>query len=84
MAGSIVHLWSGHGKWQHYSNSGRDCLRRWFELGEAQVGGARMELYGCHGHYGLDGLGVDGDGAHAAHEHIRRVRYRAAELCLQA
>jgi glutamate carboxypeptidase len=42
-----------------------------FELGEAAVGGASdgnfVAALGCPV---LDGLGVEGDGAHAAHEHI--------------
>lgn len=43
-----------------------------FELGEAQVGGASDgNFLAAMGITVLDGLGVDGDGAHAAHEHIR-------------
>jgi glutamate carboxypeptidase len=42
-----------------------------FELGEAQVGGASDgNFLAALGIPVLDGLGVDGDGAHAAHEHI--------------
>jgi glutamate carboxypeptidase len=42
-----------------------------FELGEAQVGGASDgNFLAAMGITVLDGLGVDGDGAHAAHEHI--------------
>ena len=42
-----------------------------FELGEASVGGASDgNFVGALGVPVLDGLGVDGDGAHAAHEHI--------------
>ena len=42
-----------------------------FELGEAQVGGASDgNFLASMGIPVLDGLGVDGDGAHAAHEHI--------------
>lgn len=42
-----------------------------FELGEAQVGGASDgNFLAAMGVPVLDGLGVDGDGAHAAHEHI--------------
>ena len=42
-----------------------------FELGEAQVGGASDgNFLAAMGIPVLDGLGVDGDGAHAAHEHI--------------
>ncbi len=42
-----------------------------FELGEAQVGGASDgNFMAAMGIPVLDGLGVDGDGAHAAHEHI--------------
>lgn len=42
-----------------------------FELGEAQVGGASDgNFLAAMGIPVLDGLGVDGAGAHAAHEHI--------------
>lgn len=42
-----------------------------FELGEAQVGGASDgNFVAALGVAVLDGLGIDGDGAHAAHEHI--------------
>lgn len=42
-----------------------------FELGEAQVGGASDgNFLAAIGIPVLDGLGVDGDGAHAAHEHV--------------
>lgn len=42
-----------------------------FQLGEAQVGGASDgNFLAALGIPVLDGLGVDGDGAHAAHEHI--------------
>ena len=42
-----------------------------FELGEAQVGGASDgNFLAAMGIPVLDGLGVDGDGAHAAHEHV--------------
>ena len=42
-----------------------------FELGEASVGGASDgNFVGALGVPVLDGLGIDGDGAHAAHEHI--------------
>ena len=42
-----------------------------FELGEAQVGGASDgNFLAALGIPVLDGLGVSGDGAHAAHEHI--------------
>jgi glutamate carboxypeptidase len=42
-----------------------------FELGEAQVGGASDgNFLAGMGIPVLDGLGIDGDGAHAAHEHI--------------
>lgn len=42
-----------------------------FELGEAQVGGASDgNFLAAMGIPVLDGLGVDGDGAHADHEHI--------------
>jgi glutamate carboxypeptidase len=42
-----------------------------YELGEAQVGGASDGNFAAAvGAAVLDGLGVDGDGAHAVHEHI--------------
>jgi len=42
-----------------------------FELGEARVGGASDgNFVGAMGVPVLDGLGIEGDGAHAAHEHI--------------
>ena len=42
-----------------------------YELGEAQVGGASDGNFAAAaGAAVLDGLGVDGDGAHATHEHI--------------
>jgi len=42
-----------------------------FELGEAQVGGASDgNFLAAMGIPVLDGLGIDGDGAHATHEHI--------------
>jgi glutamate carboxypeptidase len=42
-----------------------------FELDEAQVGGASDgNFLASLGIPVLDGLGIDGDGAHAAHEHI--------------
>jgi glutamate carboxypeptidase len=42
-----------------------------FELGEAQVGGASDgNFLAALGIPVLDGLGIDGDGAHATHEHI--------------
>jgi glutamate carboxypeptidase len=42
-----------------------------FELGEASVGGASDgNFVGAMGVPVLDGLGIDGDGAHASHEHI--------------
>jgi len=42
-----------------------------FELGEASVGGASDGNFAAAvGATVLDGLGVEGDGAHAAHEHI--------------
>ena|SRR2546422_1013972 len=42
-----------------------------YELGEAQVGGASDGNFAAAtGTPVLDGLGLDGDGAHAAHEHI--------------
>jgi glutamate carboxypeptidase len=42
-----------------------------FDLGEASVGGASDgNFVAALGVPVLDGLGVQGDGAHAAHEHI--------------
>lgn len=42
-----------------------------FQLGEAQVGGASDGNFAAAaGAAVLDGLGIDGDGAHATHEHI--------------
>ena len=42
-----------------------------FELGETQVGGASDGNFAAAaGATVLDGLGIDGDGAHAVHEHI--------------
>jgi glutamate carboxypeptidase len=42
-----------------------------FDLGEAQVGGASDgNFVAALGVPVLDGLGIEGDGAHAAHEHI--------------
>lgn len=50
----------------------REVARRLdFELGETQVGGASDGNFAAAaGAAVLDGLGIDGDGAHAAHEHI--------------
>jgi glutamate carboxypeptidase len=42
-----------------------------FELGEASVGGASDgNFIAARGTPVLDGLGIEGDGAHAVHEHI--------------
>jgi len=42
-----------------------------YELGETQVGGASDgNFLAAMGIPVLDGLGIDGDGAHAVHEHI--------------
>jgi glutamate carboxypeptidase len=42
-----------------------------YELGEAQVGGASDGNFAAAvGAPVLDGLGINGDGAHANHEHI--------------
>ena len=42
-----------------------------FDLGETQVGGASDGNFAAAaGAPVLDGLGIDGDGAHATHEHI--------------
>jgi glutamate carboxypeptidase len=54
-----------------------------FELGETSVGGASDGNFAAAcGATVLDGLGVEGDGAHAAHEHINasRLAPRAALL----
>src|SRR5436305_1110226 len=54
-----------------------------FELGEASVGGASDGNFAAAvGATVLDGLGVEGDGAHAAHEHIlaERLALRGALL----
>ena len=49
----------------------RVAARLGFELGEAAVGGASDGNFAAAlGVPVLDGLGVDGDGAHATHEHI--------------
>jgi len=50
----------------------RNVARRLeFELGETQVGGASDGNFAAAaGAPVLDGLGIDGDGAHASHEHI--------------
>ena len=58
-----------------------------FELGEASVGGASDGNFAAAcGAPVLDGLGVEGDGAHAAHEHIvaDRVAFRCALLAALA
>jgi glutamate carboxypeptidase len=48
------------------------AARLGFELGECSVGGASDGNFAAALNVPvLDGLGVDGDGAHAAHEHIR-------------
>lgn len=55
-----------------------------FELGEAQVGGASDgNFIAALGVPVLDGLGIDGDGAHAQHEHIISddIASRSALLC---
>lgn len=54
-----------------------------FELGEASVGGGSDgNFVGALGVPVLDGLGIEGDGAHAAHEHIivDNIATRAAML----
>ncbi len=53
-------------------NQARDIAQRLgFELGEVQVGGASDGNFAAAaGAAVLDGLGIDGDGAHATHEHI--------------
>jgi len=54
-----------------YTQAKALALRLGFELGEIQVGGASDGNFAAAaGAAVLDGLGLDGDGAHAAHEHI--------------
>jgi glutamate carboxypeptidase len=54
-----------------YGLAGKIATSIGFELGEAQVGGASDgNFLAAIGIPVLDGLGIDGDGAHAAHEHI--------------
>lgn len=55
-----------------YESARRVAAMLDFELGEASVGGASDGNFAAAcGATVLDGLGIDGDGAHAAHEHIR-------------
>jgi len=54
-----------------YAQAREICSLLDFDLGEASVGGASDgDFVGALGVPVLDGLGVQGDGAHAAHEHI--------------
>jgi glutamate carboxypeptidase len=54
-----------------YSEAYRIAAQLGFELGETQVGGASDGNFAAAtGAAVLDGLGIEGDGAHAAHEHI--------------
>src|SRR6185503_10096274 len=54
-----------------YSQAKSIARRLDFELGETQVGGASDGNFAAAaGAAVLDGLGIDGDGAHAKHEHI--------------
>ena len=54
-----------------YSLAEHIAGRLGFELGEAQVGGASDGNFAAAaGATVLDGLGIEGDGAHAVHEHI--------------
>jgi glutamate carboxypeptidase len=54
-----------------YEQARQIAARIDYELGEAQVGGASDGNFaGAVGAPVLDGLGIDGDGAHATHEHI--------------
>lgn len=56
-----------------YEHARRVAALLGFELGEASVGGASDGNFAAAvGATVLDGLGVAGDGAHAAHEHILR------------
>lgn len=55
-----------------YNHARRVASALDYELGEARVGGASDgNFVAALGVPVLDGLGIDGDGAHAAHEHIR-------------
>jgi glutamate carboxypeptidase len=54
-----------------YAQANALARRLNFELGEIQVGGASDGNFAAAaGAAVLDGLGIDGDGAHATHEHI--------------
>jgi glutamate carboxypeptidase len=54
-----------------YDEAKAIAARIGFELGETQVGGASDGNFAAAaGAAVLDGLGIDGDGAHASHEHI--------------
>jgi glutamate carboxypeptidase len=54
-----------------YKHAREVAARLDFELGETQVGGASDgNFIAALGVPVLDGLGIDGDGAHAEHEHI--------------
>jgi glutamate carboxypeptidase len=54
-----------------YSEAHSIAAQLGFELGETQVGGASDGNFAAAtGAAVLDGLGVNGDGAHAVHEHI--------------
>ena len=54
-----------------YKQAKAVSLQLGFELGETQVGGASDGNFAAAvGAAVLDGLGIDGDGAHATHEHI--------------
>jgi glutamate carboxypeptidase len=54
-----------------YEHSREIAAQLGFELGEQAVGGASdCNFVAAMNVAVLDGLGIDGDGAHAAHEHI--------------
>lgn len=54
-----------------YEHARRIAATLDYELGEAQVGGASDGNFAAAiGAPVLDGLGIDGDGAHAMHEHV--------------
>jgi glutamate carboxypeptidase len=54
-----------------YEHARRIAATLDYELGEAQVGGASDGNFAAAiGTPVLDGLGIDGDGAHAMHEHV--------------
>jgi len=71
-AASIAHRWNALPSSPRFNERARELASLLdFELGEASVGGASDGNFVAHwGVPVLDGLGIEGDGAHAAHEHI--------------